>query len=625
MTTMSYVLPKRWRAPLSTTDPMTPKLDLSACKAALCNSRQVLDAAYAAGLRRDARVLTNAPVLLMDGSSMVRPLEDSVGTENNAAFWQQGGELALQVFRATAASDAADCSIAAARACVQFHKAAHGLLGISDADLETPIAILLADTGEMAKDEWINPKWDELLTRLPNAVHRRFPATLPGKIVEEVAPLRYRLRLLDMGRVFYRLASKFRGKGPVRADKNRALIIGENDLLIDAAIPLIRSGVALREISPPRLSPPPDVEAAASAVADRITDQLRPEIDRFLARWFPAPVHAGLVDYFKAACGRLIAQQQAGYAAWQAVLEPHVERGRTVVLANHASQPNMLGLAQWCRQHDVPIVTFQHGVAAEICATNDPWGAYYETTVADGLIAFNAAAARLASDHPYAHGRGHVAGMPAVYKRLKKMRPAVDAPILYVSTGLLAGNVNVKNGSLSDLQRLKRELSIAEQVLNRIPHRVLYKTYPALPRFTEPDPDLARLRSLENLDVFDALIDLRYLLNHSRVIVSARATSTISWCLMTDKPLVLINMPEQANLRDDVLPAFAESVFLFSFDEPDVIGRLREFLAQPIDRIEAAWRNKQPARDALMEQYVSGPPGDAGRRAADIIQGYLRH
>ena len=624
MTTTSHVSPKRWHTSLSALDPVTPDRELGGCEVALCNSRQVLEAAYAAGLRRDARVLSNAPALLMDGSSAVQPLEDSVSTEDNATFWQQGGDLALQVFRAAAAGESADYAIAAARACVQFHKAVHGLFGISDADLQAPLAILLADTGETAKNEWANPKWDELFAHLPNAVHRRFPATLPGKIVEDIAPLRYRLRLLDPNRVFYRLAARFRGKAPVPDGKDRALVIGENDLLIDAAIPLMRKGIALREVKPPKIQSNPDGDAIACTIADMVVSLVKPMITEFLERWFPAPLHGGIIAFFRLTCAKLVGQQRVGYTAWQALLDPHVRSGRTVVLANHASQPHMLGLAQWCREHDVPVISFQHGVAAEICATNDPWGAYYETTVADGLIAFNAAAARLANDHPYAHGRGHVAGMPAVYRRLKNMRPVADAPVLYVSTGLLAGNVNVKNGSLSDLKRLERELAIAEHVLNRIPHRVLYKTYPALPRFTEPDPDLAKLRSLGNLDVFDALIDLRYLLNRSRIIVSARATSTISWCLMTDKPLVLINMREQANLRDDALPAFSESVFLFNYDDPDALIRLREFLAQPIERIEAAWQDKRPARDAMMEQFISGPPGDAGQRAADIIQGYLQ-
>lgn len=584
---------------------------------AFCNSKTVLEAACRAGLPDQVEVKTNAPVLLLSRDANVSALEDRVPKGDQEKFWNDAGVFSKAVFdSANLEADTALFALTLARVAIDFHKAVHGFLGATEDDFTKPRVILLADTGDKKKDLWVNPKWAELTTSIPSVSVFRFPAVLPGKIVEDKAPLSYRLRLLDRNRIGYRLAVKFWEHFPLSRSRRRAIIVSDNELLSETAFALAKKGVAVLKVA----HPGPDDFRLGEDLTIRIEEQTRSVVMGFLEQWFPQLTHDSFYVYFLDLAVKSVTRQMAEAEAWREALASTVQEGRTIILTNHTSEPGMIALGRVCRDEGIPLISFQHGVAAEICRTSDDWAAYYETSVSDVLVTFNDAAKEVAEKQPFAIGSAESVGIPGVYRNLKASAKENQAPILYVSTGLLAGNVNIKNGYLSDTKRLTREMAIAESVLQQLPHRVHYKTYPSLPRYTEPDPDNDLLRNLSNIELFDALIDLRYIVTNARVIVSARATSTISWCLMTGKPFVYIHMPEQASLRKEVFPLFEESVFLFDYSDPDVLEHLREFLSQPIDEIENCWRQKHAARRKMMEKYFSGPDGHAGDNAAAILE-----
>ena len=89
---------------------------------------------------------------------------------------------------------------------------------------------------------------------------------------------------------------------------------------------------------------------------------------------------------------------------------------------------------------------------------------------------------------------------------------------------------------------------------------------------------------------------------------------------MSGKPLVFINHPDHAPLRDEVRELLSKALFLFDWGTPGMMADLREFLSRPIDVIEAEWAEMSAAREDFLRRYIKGPGVGAGRRAAAVLQ-----
>jgi hypothetical protein len=150
---------------------------------------------------------------------------------------------------------------------------------------------------------------------------------------------------------------------------------------------------------------------------------------------------------------------------------------------------------------------------------------------------------------------------------------------------------------------------------------VLYKPYPAF-RYLDPDPVIEAARAASNVSVYEERADLRYLIQRARVLICSRSYSTPSWCLMSERPVVHIDIPDQAPLTPEARAAFEAGLFLFDAASADFHDRLRAFLSQPIDAIERLYAEKAQARTQLIERFfgTGGVGTGAGRRAAAAIR-----
>jgi hypothetical protein len=92
--------------------------------------------------------------------------------------------------------------------------------------------------------------------------------------------------------------------------------------------------------------------------------------------------------------------------------------------------------------------------------------------------------------------------------------------------------------------------------------------------------------------------------------------------MMSHRPLVFINVPDQMPLSERANRAFEHAVFLFDADDPDLVPRLRMFLSRPFVEIEAAWAEKASARAALIRRYIDADTPAAGRVAAEYLLRY---
>jgi len=151
---------------------------------------------------------------------------------------------------------------------------------------------------------------------------------------------------------------------------------------------------------------------------------------------------------------------------------------------------------------------------------------------------------------------------------------------------------------------------------------VMYKPYPSL-RYADGDPVIDHARRSAGITVYEERGDFRFLAARSRVIVTARAASTLSWCVMSDRPVVFIDIPTQSPLLPDARRLAEKAVFLFDAGDSGFEDEMRRFLSKPIDEIEHLWHERASMRREFVDRYLDTDRGPAGRLAADAVEALL--
>ena len=125
-------------------------------------------------------------------------------------------------------------------------------------------------------------------------------------------------------------------------------------------------------------------------------------------------------------------------------------------------------------------------------------------------------------------------------------------PILYVSTVLLSGGrPNILAGE-SDSQMVKWEKNLVNTVFSKLKSKVDFKPYPSV-RYQDPDLVLSDVRKIKNINIVGTHMDLRYIISNYKIIITSGATSTLSWCVNTNVPIIFINRKGPLSLSKSAL------------------------------------------------------------------------
>jgi hypothetical protein len=104
------------------------------------------------------------------------------------------------------------------------------------------------------------------------------------------------------------------------------------------------------------------------------------------------------------------------------------------------------------------------------------------------------------------------------------------------------------------------------------------------------------------------------------IIVTNANQSTLGWCIGAGVPLVrLCSRFVQDLVNEEVNEAVAEAFFTIDMDSADWPHRLIDLLKRDMSDLRREWDAKKTAREHFLTDYICGPPGSAGRRAAKIV------
>jgi hypothetical protein len=588
--------------------------------AVFCDSIAALQHAHSQGLSHDLPVLTGSPFLFHASGIRSTYLLDRLGDRRAAIH---GSRRSLQsLLGAAARSDELISDYADLAATHGLHALAVATLAacLDEADFSAPRVVLDAVTDNTRFDAIHRGPWQRLLAANPELAISSYQIertdkprfsdeALAGSVLD-------RFRLAGLARLAYRSIVKTGLSLPGPVARRRIWIAEENELVKETATALAFAGCAVRKL--PSIGTSVELEPH---VAERLRDLCGEVLTPRLAPYVLAPALAPLLRLIAdslIAKARVLHRSQVWFTRF---FDEAKHRSRAVVLTNSPWKPFCLGVRNACRPHGIPVFGFQHGATTEICGDHESTFSIYHTRTSDRAYMFNERSAATENAIPDRVGDARAVGMPADFRRVsrKSSRGRSIPPITFASTALYAAySGKIWYGLQTDREMMALELRLIEDVLGGIRHRVLYKPYPSM-RFLDDDPVWRRAAEFENIDVHSDGRDLRYLVGASRLLLTMRATSTASWCLFSGKPLVFLDVADSAPLRPEAKAAFASALFLFSTEDAGWAQALRSFLDQPLDEIDRQWREKAPARKAMVLEFFD-KGGAAGRYAAhDII------
>lgn len=590
------------------------------------DSRAALEVAWARGLPRDSRVRTFAPGLADAAGIGAERADSSLDAPRIRALEDAALELAGDLWRHFAEDDR-DLAVLAAQSCFGgFHILLLKAACLSEEDFHRPIVVVDTpfDDDPNFADTFASPLPRLLAANPELAVVSVESAALPPVAAPRPpAPtLRQRLAFASLDSLLYRLLERAHRRLPFPPSRGSILVFRDNELVKETALALALRGYRLVRLEAP--------DPIVSGLEPEETRQLEGRVTALLAARLSgllAPsARAGLALCFAANLARNIAAYRASLDLWRERLDRLSAQRPKAALSSVASGPVFCALHRALGERRIPLVVGQHGVTLEIHARMQRYHAIWESAVGDLALMFNREGADLAGASPMGQADTVAVGMPKDYVRGVRRRGLggrAVPPVWYVATALYLGNRGLLFEGVADCDKALFEKGIVEEVLARLPHRVLYKPYPGN-RFLDATPEIAAARAAPNIELFEERIDLRYVVGSARALITSRSFSTPSWCLMSGRPVVMIDIPDQSPLRPEAREAFARGLFLFDAGEPDFHSRLRAFLSRPLGEIEREYAAKAEARAALIERFVAtGGARGAGRRAAAAVERWL--
>ena len=427
-----------------------------------------------------------------------------------------------------------------------------------------------------------------------------------------------RFKVAGVDTLLYRVAIRLMKQLPYWAFKRRLFMPNENELTIEVAAFLMLQGVQVIEL---KAEPIEEDRLDVNSIFEDLYTEVLPIMQKRVEKFVTPSAVRPTILLFKESIQKQFEQFHQLTRGWDKVLQAN-KKVKQAVLVNSPGNLKGQALSYVCRRIGVPIIAAQHGVTVEISKYHDGLNAVFDNSTVDAVLAYNSKSAEVENNSHFSRAKQYVIGASSRHIRMKDNQTVDQSapPIVYISTNLYRGNVGYFISTKTDYSRARDEQKIVTEVLGKISHRVRYKTYPEeTRRYSDIDPVLKSVKDLCNVELFSKKVDMRYLLSDHRVIVTAKATSTLMWPVMTGKPVVFINWKHSSPLTDESCSPLSRGMFLFDENDDNFHDNLRHFLSQPIEEIERLWEEKKNFRQEMIKEYFSAYSGGAAKRAAQIL------
>ena len=394
----------------------------------------------------------------------------------------------------------------------------------------------------------------------------------------------------------------------------RVLFSHENNLLKGTASYLFRKGFFIQKLT----GNINNKKLYKNKILDDITDITNPILNEFQKKIISEEITVKNKLFFKKQLKKYISD----YFQYKDLWREYFIKNKNIFacLVGTPAGPKELSCIEVAKKQGIITASFQHGISKEIKADTLFTDVLFENSLTDHYFVFNNKAADISIMSRYNISKISNVGLPEDMRRCVRTdkNKYKSHPILYASTTLYCGNKGIPSrAGESDLSKAIFEINIIENILSKIPHNVHYKPYYSK-RYPGAYIELERAKIKNNIYINNQEVDLRYIVGNFRVIITSRATSTLGWCVLSDKPVIYIENKD-SRLNKEASRDFKKNLFYFDVLEKNWEKNLHNFLSQPLENIEKEWKSKMPFKHKFIEKYFGSKTTNAEKECASIL------
>ena len=577
------------------------------------DSYAALEKAYANGLHKDTKIKTSSPWIIFNKIKNTQYLESKLSTEKIKKLQASVYPFTLSLFKLLKNSKHKENSIIAAQNGVYFMRLLKKAACLNNSDKHKKNLIIKLKTKNKIINNRINPKWEELFTNKDSKFCELDIDHPYEKLFEKKGESYFELlRTYCLSNIKYFLYKKFH-KILIKKSEKKVLIFREDHLLREICVSLFNKGVQPiffrnENIKEKKFSEKKFLE---------IRKVLEPSIIRFSKIWVCKNFLDEIVNfYFKELKNNLDIK-----FSYNIFFEDYLNKlnGEYFGISSYPAYPHTMALADELNKKKKYLVSTQHGVNREINETFEETCSTMENTVADILLVKNHEGKKISDLNPFSKGKTFVVGTPSQMKK-RKISLFKKKEIFYISTRISSANINAINGFLTDYGRVLQEYYLVKKVLAKVNKKIIFKTYPALDYYIDKDPVHEEVNKNKNLFLLKTPKDLQSFIPNINLIITARATSTISWCLLSGLPIIFINYPNQYMVKKEIYRDFSKAFIFFDAGSKNFYSDLKKYLSKSIEEMITDWETKKECRERFISRYISSfNDNNSGKRGADII------
>jgi len=600
-------------------------LNISNYESVFCDSYDALISAYKHGLNRNANIYSNAPAVIMQCNDSIY-IEDYWSREKLKIFQSSINSYSIKLFDKLKENKCIghEESLVVLQSFVNFQKVIYKSACLTEIDIQEPRLIIEVEGYGGANGNNMNTPWSYLLqdNKALGIYSYRLPDSNWQALSTKGISIWSRIKLGGIETIVYRIISRISKYLPKRFIRGIVLVPSENELVIEACAHLVKHRIFPVELTSKG-------SALCSSYSDNI-DIVKKCISEIISQrvneYVCSTVSIRCIELFYQNLEKNLLSFYNQLDIWRNTLDQY-DNTKSIVLANSLASPSLTALSKVCTDKNIPVVTAQHGITAEINALHSCFTPVYESNYSDLFMAYNNMSKIVSDSSYYRKGDSCISGISSRHLRVKER--AINFPnnpsLVYVSNNLYTGNMNGVANWLTDLEQCKNEIEIISNVLSKLSCNVTYKTYPEENRrYSDLDPVFSEINKFENIKVMDEKVDMRFLLPNYDLIMSTTASSTLAWLILTEKPFIYIYRSSHAPLNKDAYSEFSKSIFLFNADKEGYADEILSLLSQPYEKIISQWIEMRPFRLSMIKKYVSlynDSPG--GRISHRLLSDYF--
>jgi len=582
-------------------------------KIAFCDSLEAIEIAKKSGLPEDCLIKTSSPAVLLDKAHKTVQVDSHWDLNKFKRLDSSVYSFVNKVYKETSLHpDIASFAHAIARFSFNFPLFIYKASCIEKDDLlEKRIIIEIEHTNKK-----INAPWKILLANNRNAEYIKIKCNANNDTLEaSKIPFFDRVRIGGLESIFYKLSTSSFSMLPNFFFKGDIFVSKGNELITEVCFELIKKRYRIREIKPVKFE---------VKVLDDEFENIKKVLNKIIDEFIKTQVITELVDvcrdyYFQELKDFLDSFVSLKFGWRETLIKTPVSNN--IIFNNSPSSIQGISLFESSRDNDL-IISAQHGVTDEISKTAKKGMVAMEVNASDLFLAYNEEEVIASNKSAFKKGKSVAVGMSIKHLRMSQNYSFFEStcPIVYVATDLYRGN-NGHGGRLTDFDKAQSEIAFIENVLAKLPHKVLYKPYPEQNvRYPDINPIFDAVDKTKNIDLYEKKVDMRYLIMRHKVIITSSATSTVSWPMLSLKPMIFINSQKRAPLNKEAYASFKKGVFMFDEEHPDFYRKILELLTLPISEIEYLSNKMSFERNKTIKSFFTKYNGGAGKRSLRLLE-----